>query len=203
MNKILLLFIFVFFVSSCDQHPKLEYAFSRKEIASNMLLKRVAVQLKKDNALIAIGTGGGMMRQIHMLALSFEYRRPIRACEGRELLMTAVNALLSEINTDEEIRSYLIHYPFLPKDIEIRIFLTNPDRSDVACGELSILSSLNGKFEYDIRDSQTMRLVTAYQETYAEALNRIEVHSAEPQELVSPVSQPPVPQDPRIRIGFS
>lgn len=174
--------LIVLFFFGCDV-CKNNYVLSEKEVLSNLVLNKVATKLHKEHNLVAIGTGGGMMNQIRMLALSFEYCRPIRPWEGRKLLMSAIHTFLSEINSDEKIRPYLIHYPFLPEDIQIHIFLRNSDRSAITFGELNIISSLKGIFEYDIRDPQTTRLTTVYKETYAEALNQIACHSTEPHTL--------------------
>lgn len=83
---------------------------------------RVAVQLKKEKDLHPCGSGGGMMDQIGMLALSFNYYKEIDIDTGRDLLMTTGKLLLNSVNEDERIRPYLENYPFLPKNIEIRIF---------------------------------------------------------------------------------
>ena len=142
------------------------------------------------------------MHEVHMLALSFEYPHLINVCEGRELLIAAVETLLSTVNTNEKIRPYLIRYPFQPKNIEIRIFLRNPDRSEIAPGNLCIVSALGGTLEYDIHDPTTAHLVTAYEETYQEALDKLAVNSTEPQQLLPPPEKPPREEDGRTQISI-
>ncbi len=169
---ILLLITFSF---SCN---KSNYRPSSKELLADEILKNSAIKLRKEKDLRLIGTGGGMMNEVRMLALSFNYYKPIDIEKGRELLITATRALADEVNGDTEIRKYLKNYPFGPENIEIRIFLRKPNVSDVAPGELSVISMLEGTLDYDIRDQVTDRLKTVCEETYEEALTKLNEKSA-------------------------
>lgn len=195
-----IVYFVILFLNSCNNLHEYNTELSDKELCANIVIKKVANKLEQEQDLIAIGTGGGMMHQIRMLALSFEYRQQIYPWKGRELLMTAIHTFLFEINSDEKIRPYLTHYPFLPEDIQIRIFLRNPDRSDIVAGELTTLSIVRGIIKYNIYDPITDRLVTAYKETYPEALDQIARHSTEPHTLSLP--KPSVPEDHRTHIGI-
>ena len=59
------------------------------------------------------------------------------------------------------------------KNIQIRIFLRNPDGSNPISGRLSVISSVDGILEYDIRDPKTDRLKTILEETYEEAHQKL------------------------------
>ncbi len=111
------------FITGCMQNSSvIDYISSPKSQLANEISKQVALQLKKEQDLYPCGFGGGMMNQIRMLALSFNYYKPINIEQGRELLMAAGSLFLKTINEDERIRPYLDTYPFQPKNIEIRIF---------------------------------------------------------------------------------
>ena len=203
LNKLLLTISVICFVASCNKSPLMvSYQPSEKAHTAALVKKKAAIQLQKELELQPIGTGGQMMNEIRMLALSFEYDKPIDACKGRRLLLTAVDTFLSVINADENIRPYLYRYPFTPKNVEIRIFIKNHDRSQVPIGQLCILSSIEGTIEYDIHDPTTTHLVTAYEETYQEALDKLAVNSTEPQQLLPPPAKPPRQEDGRTQISI-
>ena len=158
-------------IAGCTQ--KHAYQPSTKVTLASEIRNKVAIQLQREKELVPSGTGGQMMHQIKMLALSFDYRKPIDINKGRELLIEAVDEFVAAVNADERIRPYLNNYPFEPKNIEIRIFLRSPNGSDVAPGELSVISALDAVLEYDIRDPKTDRLKTVHTETFEEAVLKI------------------------------
>ena len=169
--RAVLLFLFVFMAVGCQK----QYTPSTKEQLANEVTRRVAVQLKKERDLYPIGSGGRMMDQIKMLALSFDYYKDIGIEGGRELLVASVDEFVAAVNGNEQIRPYLGNYPFESKNIEIRIFLRNPDHSNPVPGKLCVLSAIDGVLDYDIRDPTTDRLKAVYKETYDEAKQKLAV----------------------------
>ena len=150
------------------------HKLSEKQQLVNQLRKEVALQLHQERGLIPCGTGGQMMNQIQMLALSFDYRQPVDIDKSRELLITAVDTFVAAINANEAVRPYLGNYPFTPKNIELRVFLQNPDRSNVQSGQLSIVTSIAGIFEYDIKEPDYPLHKTIHHEPYEEAVQRFQ-----------------------------
>lgn len=172
--RIIFVFILCIFVFSCDKScPPVAYEISEKEKLADAIMAKVAMKLRKEFSLIPCGTGGGMMYQIRMLALSFDYRKRIDIQEGRELIVAAVNEFISEVNADERIRPYLDNYPFESKNVEIRIFFSNPNRSEVPLGQLSAISITRGIVDYCSFDSKKMRMETIYKESFEEAVTKI------------------------------
>lgn len=141
------LFAFLILFSACSEAP-----LSRKEQTADAVLKQAASALKKERGLIAIGTGGQMRGPIQMLALSFEYRNPVGVEEGRQLLLSARKELLDQINADSSIRAFLGEYPFTEKNVEIRIFVRNPDGSSRPEREIALLSAIDHRLEYGLRN---------------------------------------------------
>lgn len=129
------------------------------------------VQLRDEYHLIPYGIGGGMVDEIHCLALSFIYYKKLDIEEGRELLMAAAKVFLNNINNNESIRKYLNYYPFKPRSIELRIFLQKPDGSEWDSGTLCIIKVVGGKVEYEI--DQDRRLITIYKESFEEAAEKV------------------------------
>ena len=166
-----LFLIAIVFVVGCEQpHSKITYEPSAKQKLANEIRKKVAFQLKAEKDLIPSGSGGQMMDEIKMLALSFDYYKPIDIDKGRKLLIEAVHEFVAAVNADERIRPYLGNYPFESRNIEIRIFLRNPNGSNPALGKLSVLSAIEDILEFDTHDPKTGRLTTLYTETFEEAV---------------------------------
>jgi hypothetical protein len=169
-----LLYLLILIACSCTEQKSPPYAKIAHKITD-----QTAKKLGKEAGLKLIGTGSGMMYNVRMLAMAFRYSKEIDIDEGRELLMKAVSEYLSAINSNEEIRPYLINYPFLPKNIQIRIFLSDSKGREIPLGQLAVIGSIDGVFEYLIEDPKTTCLKTIYEETYEEALQKSSLNSVE------------------------
>ena len=174
MNRKDLLFSLIFLVVICCAFfLKPGYRLSAREQASNIVTKKVATQLSSEKKLLPCGSGGQISHGVKKLSLSFFYREPIEIEQGRELLIAGVNKFVAAVNADEHIRPYLVNYPFEPKNVEILIFLQNPDGSEIIPGKLTCMGATEGVLTYDIEDPETQRLVTIHKESYEEALLKI------------------------------
>jgi len=120
-----------------------------------------------------IGTGGQMMDDIQMMAMSFEVCRPIDVSKARQLLISVIQKYLSKINNDEKIRPYLHQYPFTDKNIEIDFWIRNPDRSRVALNKIYYVSAIDGILRYYVDDPEKFSRKLVNEETYEEALQII------------------------------
>ena len=165
--KFLLFLLSFFLMTSCDKHASdIECPKRDKQHSINVIRAKVANELKNTTGLVPCGFGAQAMNEIVMLALSFNYYKHTTVDEGRKLLIRAVDEFVSSVNADEPIRLYLSNYPFKPKNIEITIFLQNPNGSKPPLGELCVISAIEDIFSYEIRSPETNRLETLYEETY-------------------------------------
>jgi hypothetical protein len=120
MRSILLLIVLI---SSCGQ-PKLENPTQpTKQTLATKVRNQTISQLKMERDLYPCGIGSGMMNQIRMLAISFDYYKEVDIDQARELLMAAGTLFLKTINSNKQIHSFLINCPFKPENIEIAIFV--------------------------------------------------------------------------------
>jgi len=110
------------------------------------------------------------MDDIQMMAMSFDYYQEVNIKTARELIVPVINEYLSAINSNKEIRPYLHEYPFTAKNIEIRIFVYNPDRSELSLEKIDCITSLNGMLKYYTRSNPRQAIC---KETYEEALQAI------------------------------
>jgi len=177
MNKFFVI-LGLLILLGCSSEIKFEETqkISQKQKIVNQIRFKAAKFIEKEKGLKPCGTGAQMMYEVKMLALAFVYNQPIDIQQGRELLVYTVETFVAMINEDERIHSYLYNYPFRPKNVEIRIFINNPDNSSIEAGKLCIVSAIDDYCAYKIRNTKTGRLETIYKETFQEAKAKIKVN---------------------------
>jgi hypothetical protein len=166
------LFLMVFIYSCGSPSADSTYLPDKQSLAIEVRNQTFA-QLKKEKELYPFGTGSGMMDQIRMLALSFRYYKEVDINQARELLMIAGTVFINNVNSNEQIRPFLQNYPFKPNNIQIRIFIQNPNGSGPDPGKLSAVTMVKGVLDYMINDPETNRLKTVYKETFEEATEKL------------------------------
>lgn len=166
-------YIFIILLAFCACNKNPFNRLSSKARISSEISQLVANRLKDQYGLMPCGTGAQMMDEIKMLALSFEYPKSVDIQTGRKLLVSGVEDFLSTINSNEQIRPYLIHYPFQPKNILFEIYLQNPDRSQPNQDSLHVLVASDGILKYKIKDPKSSLYKTIYSETFEEAVNKL------------------------------
>ena len=159
------------FLVGCNFEPEEPRKLSKDE-AADAALHRAAHRLKIEKNLVPCGDGARMMGQIEMLALAFDYFQPLDIETARPLLINSVNTFLKEINNDESIKPYLLHYPFDPKNTEIAIYFYTSNYKEVPNGDLCIAAFRQGKCIYKIHNSDD-RLQTILEETYDDAVTKL------------------------------
>jgi hypothetical protein len=174
MKLIYFLFIFLM-LGACNNTPTVEpyHRSEHSKIAEKITAKTVQ-KIEAETNLRLIGIGGGMMGHVRMMAMSFEHVGELSVEQGRELIIYCTNEYLSAINTNTEIRPYLIHYPFTSKDIEIRIFIKNPNSKNLPLESLCYVSEIKGVIEYELENSLSDNPKTSHEETYEEAVKILE-----------------------------
>jgi len=117
--------------------------------------------------------------------------KPVAIEEGRELLVLSVEKFLSALNANQQIRPHLSQYPFKPKNVEVEIFINNPDGSEFGNTSLSVVSSVNGIIKYKTYNRETYKFTEVYREIYEEAVEKIaQKHISEKQAVeVDPIPQ--------------
>lgn len=146
-------------------HPLPDY-----ERIANGITDATAKSLEsKIDDFYLIGTGGRMMHNIQMMEMSFVYYHEVDIQTARELLIYVINTYLKAINENKEVRPYLHEYPFTPKNVEIHIWIYEPDRSKVPRGKIEYVSAMNGLLKYYEESTEAI-----YKETFEEALKKVE-----------------------------
>lgn len=143
------------------------------EKIANKITARVGKKLEENKDFHLIGTGGAMMNDIQMMMMAFQYYQIVDIETARELLVYSVEEYLSAINSNEEIRPYLHHYPFTSENIKIDLYFLKPDCSSVPFGEINIAAASRGELIYYTESSPISPLHRKHKETYQDALKAI------------------------------
>ncbi len=170
--KLLLHFVIAVF-TFCFLYGCLDYQSPRYVKIAHKITDETAATLLKEKKLYLVGTGGGMMHDIQMMAMSFDYYQEIDLKTARGLLLYAVNEYLSNINNNEEVRSYLHEYPFTPKNVEIEIFIYNPDGTNISSDKINTISASDGNLTYCTIIAEKFYSKTILKETYEEGMKKL------------------------------
>jgi hypothetical protein len=173
--------LIVFVLFGCNKY-KVEYFETKesreRESLCNKILKNVSTQLKQEKNLSPFGFGGQTSNGVEMLALSFIYFQPLEIKESRELLLYCIDSFVDAVNKEERIHYYLKNSPFTSKNIQVTIYLYNPDGSNLSSG-LQVISNNGGFLRYKTDNPDGPLFKTVLKETYHEALQKIASYEAE------------------------
>lgn len=137
---------------------------------AHRLTYKVASKLEREKGLQFVGRGGQMMDDIQMMAMSFDLYHEVDLKTARKLLIDTTREYLLAINNNEEVRPYLHQYPFTAKNIEIRIWIYNPDRSAVEFDKISYICALDGTLTYEVEKPGKHMSTVIHEEAYEDAL---------------------------------
>ncbi|VHO00910.1 hypothetical protein [Candidatus Rhabdochlamydia sp. T3358] len=149
-----------------DQLPSKEALLNCEKIADT-ITEKTAEKLKEQKNLHLVTTGRVTKDDIRMMLMGFHLytEQEVDVKEARELLVYAVNEYLLDINSNEEIRPCLHEYPFTAKNVEIRIWVYNPERI-----KIGYISAINGLLTYQLDLPETQSRQDICKESYEEAL---------------------------------
>jgi len=118
-----------------------------------------------------IGVGGSQdNKQETKITVSFVLKRPLTKGECRKLLVISAEALLKNINQNEDLKPYLCHIPFTYRDIEIYFILNHFNGSDIKYPDISTISLIKGVIDYDTSDPNDPDKYNTELELYKDAL---------------------------------
>ncbi len=156
-------------ILSCCEIPN--HTSPRYVTLSDEILHQTAQQLEKERELIPIGNMGQMMGDIQAVGLEFQYFHLVNLEESRKLLVYAIQIFLKNINGNKEIRPYLHEYPFNTKNIEITIWIYQPDGYEPAPGNIQCVTLRSNTLLYKIATlNKSGDWPILHEETYEEAL---------------------------------
>jgi len=140
---------------------------------AQQIRNKAGKQLAKKHKMEIAAVGGGMMGCVREIALSFQIRRILSQDEARCLIVDCVEELLKAFNENEKIRPNLLNYPFTPANLDLRIFISSPDGSDVYYPDFCIVSVYNEDFITYKKEDGTGKRLEPKLEPYQEALAKV------------------------------
>jgi len=148
---------------------------SPEDIAMNAVTKKTAEELKIKYHLFLIGMGGsGKKDKITLSTISFELEYTMSKEKCRKVIIDCIQQFLKNINTDNRLSQYLFEKPFTYKNIEVTIFMSNPDRSSVFHPKFRVATLKDGLIYYKTVDEETNRYKSVEEEPYEEALQKVQ-----------------------------
>jgi hypothetical protein len=160
--------VFCLFGCSSFGHQSPRYVKLAHEIT-----EKTAEKLKGRKDLFLVGTGGKMMNDIQAMDMSFDFYQEVDLKEARQLVVHIIKEYLSDINGNKEIRQYLHEYPFTAKNVEIRIFIFEPNGTDPPLDKIYLISAINGILTYYLDLPETYSRRPICKETYEDALKQV------------------------------
>ncbi len=147
-------------------------SYSNKERVVDSVLKKTSLLLENKYDIKTIGTGGRMMNEINELSLAFSTCKPLTIECSRIIIVDCIRQLVHDINSDVNIRPYLIHYPFNESDVDVTIYFNGVEDEDLS--KLSYVAFYCGRINYCKLDPNKLgKELVDKTETFEEALSTV------------------------------
>lgn len=166
MNLFIQCVLALLLMSSCSTQ-KFEFPVNYVSVAGRIRAE-TAKEIQDQFDVELIGFGGGMMDVVRVISLSFNIYRPMGVEEARRLAVNCEEIFLKNINSNKEIRPFLIEFPYPAARAELTFFVVTNDYQQ----KLDLLTSFsvfNGNISYDNHQTQPPSYKSFHKESYEEA----------------------------------
>lgn len=164
------IFIFLLTTCACGYYP-FGYQSPPHIKHADKLAAHFACAYAAENQLVQIASGGGMMYGIEHITCYFEGFQKINIEESRRMFVNGVESFCAIFNNDLTIRPYLKNYPFVQKNIRLRIAFEDPIHfQPYSPPYVSLIFCERDKIFYSAYDPKKNEYVDYYDEPYAEAV---------------------------------
>ncbi|CRX38693.1 hypothetical protein [Estrella lausannensis] len=164
-------FTFLLFLNFFSQEPV--YETMSKEI-----IKKYSKEVLKPNDLPIYVMGGSSDKGINSITLGVNKKGPGTIKEGRRLIVNLVSELIARYNNSEQIRPYLLNYPFDENNFVFKVSYINPqggfwikqvDRKNDE--QIALIGLYYGTIQYCIHTGDEIApLQKVHQETFENAV---------------------------------
>jgi hypothetical protein len=162
--KYVIYLLFFFFITACTHQ-------SAENKEAYRLMNSFAAKQEKKNKLQVFGIGGSWYDNILILDLDFIGYRHVDIPQTRLLIVTCAEEFLNQINSDEQIRPYLNHYPFTVEDIHLGILFNEKKTGRfVRPPNIAFVTLVSGNIIYTSDYDPLGPLTDMHKESYEEAL---------------------------------
>ena len=123
----------------------------------------------KKHGLVYAVRGGCFIDDVKEISVSFDKADKSDIPESRILLVNCVEEFLRRINADEDVRPFLVQYPFTNENVNISIGFIEP-KEDADLQNIVHAFNVKGEAVYSIYDKPHDRYKPTFEEPYEEAL---------------------------------
>lgn len=176
VNKFIIFLIFFAHFSSCTSNTQeLQDEVRSPSHIAGEIRTRAANKMAKKYNLIVVGMSAAMPEGIiNNLGLRFHIHQAIKIEQARQILVNCVQELLTDINSNEEIRPYLEMYPFTPQNITISIIIYQKNGAEVFDPGICAARATRGKIWYSTMDKKNVyEYKSEYKESFEEAVKLV------------------------------
>lgn len=178
-SKLISMFLLPFFLIGCSNNIDNidRNKIPKSELAVNSLLTKIAEAFKEKYKIKPIGTNiampGGVVK---LLGLEFQVQGTYPKERIREILISLVQDFQNFVNSDKEIKLYLLNYPFLINEIDITLYFVDSKGLQINYPNIGIAEAVEGDLTYKTlnRTSENYLFIQSrFTESYQEALKAI------------------------------
>ena len=130
------------------------------------LIQDYSKDMQKNKNLTLIATGGG--QQGRLFVLRYRTQQNFNLEQARELLVDICEVFLKRVNSDQNLRPYMLEYPYNGTNIDIAIFFVNSNNCWAMPPYIALAANFQGKVCYCTSNIKE-KLVDFHKETYEEA----------------------------------
>jgi len=145
------------------------------EIATDQIFNSFVKEMREKHQLRCHSIGGKVQGRVEEVGAKFQLIKHTSKDEAQKLLLALTERLVEKLNQDEEIRPYLIEYPFSTTRIKIRIIFTGSDHFSYDDGSMERITLENNQISYFKvpPEDDLFRAILFYEESYQEAQNSL------------------------------
>ena len=131
-----------------------------------------ANKVAKEKKLSVSGSGQGYSDAVEELIISFDSKTLLTLPEARKLYVEIVEGFIQKVNSNKNIRPFLLEYPFTADNASIKLSFIdkNHPKGCTFSPYITYISVVNGEVDYSIYDMETEMLDTLHSEPYKVAL---------------------------------
>ncbi|SCA62457.1 hypothetical protein SCG7109_AA_00470 [Chlamydiales bacterium SCGC AG-110-M15] len=144
----------------------------RGEKIYNRMLNEFVIEVNQKHGLKYMGGGGAMKNEIKKTSFLFSYEGPMSLDEARSIFVEISQDWLEWINENEDLREYLLVYPFEPENIDIGLMHRNFSEANLDVDCIAGVSVLEDKVHFRIFDPEIKRLKNISIESYSELMSQ-------------------------------
>jgi hypothetical protein len=140
---------------------------------SNEFIQSFINEMDLKYGLYCTGQGGQANEKIEKIALTLETQRRATIEEAREIYINSLERCYELINADQQIRPYLISFPFPKENLDISISFSPEGSRFYSDGTITQVFEAKGKILYFVKSIFDECLNKNFAEPYEEALQTV------------------------------